>query len=179
MGKKRRGSIPTEVEEELAELEIINADAVDDGRIATRTRKETECANEDLALRLAALADADIIRLELGGELESTVLQLAHAGKDNARRRLVLRVKTLLRYLDTAPIESALIGRGPAEVRIAELERTRKQLVNGTDADLFAFSEQHPTVDRGQLRQLVRQSRGEGAKARRAFKSLFQVLKDI
>ena len=179
MGKKKRGSIPPNREDELAEIEAEFGDeAFEEGRLEPKVRKAQEKVLGALTLRLAKLTPSDLDRLGLDSELHEAIRLLQKAGNDPSRRRLVKRSRKVLRGCDVEAIEQALEGRGPAEAKTAQLERYRKNLIAGDDAILHAYVEAHPGVDRKRLRQLIRKARGETPQAAKAFKNLFVLLKE-
>ena len=62
------------------------------------------------------------------------------------------------------------------------LEAIRDRLVDGDDAALAEVIAEHPQVDRQHLRSLVRQARlerGTPSKPPRAFREIFQLLKEL
>ena len=95
-----------------------------------------------------------------------------------ARNRNMRRLKSLIRGLDDLEaLEAGLAEETPSERRARELERWRTRLIEGSDADLQAFVDAHPTADRTAIRNLCRACRKEDEKALRASKALFQLLK--
>ena len=179
MGKKRRGSIPPNREDELAEIEAeFGEDAFEEGRLEPKVRKAQEKVLGALTLRLAKLTPSDLARLGLDSELHEAITLLQKAGQDPSRRRLVKRSRKILRDCDVDAIEQALAGRGPAEERTAQLERDRKNLIAGDDSVLHDYVQAHPGMDRKRLRQLIRQARGDSPQAAKAFKNLYVLLKE-
>ena len=139
-------------------------------------RRETKALGE-LAVRLVALVPSKRARLPLSDELRQEIERLGGLRADGGRRRQLKRVIGLLREADAEAIEAAMVGRDPEDTRLHMIERWRTRLIAEGDPAIQAFVDGHDDVDRGQLRALVRQSGGEGDKAARARKRLFQVLK--
>lgn len=148
--------------------------------IVRTTHREIRAADArigDLAEQL--LARRPIARAPLGlpTVLEQTLLEHGRLS-GGARNRNMRRLKSLIRGLDDlSALEAALADETPAERRSRELERWRSRLLRGTDADVQAFVDDHPTADRTVIRTLVRAARREGDKGLKASKKLYQVLK--
>lgn len=143
-----------------------------------RTAERDEARELDaLALRLAGLTTGQRAALPLDQDLLAELQLLSDLSGQSAHRRQLLRVQGLLRAADLDTLQAALAGDTPEAARIRVLERLRQSLLDGSDDDLQAFVDRHPRADRQVLRGLIRQARGEGPRARKASKKLFQRLK--
>lgn len=145
-----------------------------------RDRNEERSQEKELralALRLAAMTPAQRQQLPLDELLLDEIVHLAGLGRKSAHRRQLLRVQGLLRLEDLDPLLAHLEGATEDRGRLLGLERWRARLLEGGDADLSAYIEAHPSVDRQRLRALIRQARREGHGGKDAARRLFQLLK--
>jgi len=136
--------------------------------------------NEALSVLTHRLIDLPVgrrSRLPVGDELKDAITHLIDLGGQSATRRQMLRVKHLLRGEDHEAVEAFLAGDSDDSARGYSLERWQATLLEGGDDALQAFLDKYPSGDRQQLRNLLRQARGEGPAAARAAKRLFQAMK--
>tara|TARA_B110000037_G_C16939552_1_gene432151 strand:- start:27 stop:572 length:546 start_codon:yes stop_codon:yes gene_type:complete len=180
MSRRSKGSIPTTVGDEMREIEEFYADDETYGTdLSTGELNALEERFHNLGKRLGSLTVPQLIKLELDSELEDTVALFIAAANGPAKRRIMQRIRTLIRATGHEAVESALNGKGPADDNTELLEFTRKKLISGDDTLLHDFVLAHPSIDRGQLRQQIRSARGEGAKAKKAFKHIYVLLKEV
>ena len=180
MSRRSKGSIPTAVADEMQEIEVLYADDDTYGTdLSSGQLNELEERYHQLGKRLGSLTVTQLHRLELDSELQETVEIYISAGNGPAKRRVMQRIRTLIRANGHEEVEAALDGRGPAEDNTALLEYTRKKLISGDDKALHNFISEHPSIDRSQIRQLIRSARGDGAKANKAFKNIYVLLKSV
>jgi len=148
--------------------------------VERRDRNELRAQNqalEELALRLASMTVGERQRLPLDEYVLDEIELLARLGPKSARRRQLLRVQAHLRAADLDALEAALAGAGQDDAKLNALERWRSKLIDGGDDALTAFVDAHPSADRQRIRALIRQARKQGPAAKKAARSLFQVLK--
>lgn len=146
---------------------------------ASRTqRKKEDHARQKLGERLVTLPAEQLDRMGLPEELRQAVSAAAQTTANVARRRHVKHVGTVLRRIDTAPIESALAGidRGDDEQALAfkKVEAWRDRLRGGDTALIDEILSACPEAERQRLTQLARNARreleaGKGGKASRAL----------
>ena len=130
-----------------------------------------------LANRIAALSEGQRRVLPLDDATREQ-LELLVRADGASRRRLLMRVKGLLGAGDLPGLQAALAGDGPTDVRDRECIRWRTRLVDGDDAVLQLFVEDHPAADRQAIRASVRDSRGVGPGAERARTRLLELLRE-
>jgi|GEM_PF-5208768 len=180
MSRRSKGSIPTAVSDELREIEELYADDETYGsELSQGELNALEDHFQALAKQLTSLSLAELERLKLDSELQKTVEIYINAGNGPAKRRTMQRIRTLIRAVGYQELEAALNGDGPGDENTALLEFTRKKLVAGDDDYLHNFAVQHPKLDRQRLRQLLRGARGEGDKAKKAYKAIYVLLKEV
>jgi ribosome-associated protein len=149
----------------------------------TKRKKEAE-ALQELGEELVRLTPAQIRDIPLPSEISEAVA-FAKTLKRGALRRQLQYIGTLMRQYDTAPIQEALQNIQDGDYKKAavfqELEEWRTELMEGNEALMEDILRRHPTSDRQQLTQLVRNAvkERENNKPPRAFRDLFRYLKKI
>ena len=170
MAKKNRGF--TWVREDVNEAPLAPAQRRD-----IHEERALKSHLKALAQRLVAVKPEQRARLPLDAELLAAVEVLAAQGPKPSRRRQLLRVQRLLRERDLAAVEAALEGGLSAEPgHHPAVVAWQQRLSDDGDAAIQEFIRTHPSADRQQLRALTRQARGEGKAARRAKRSLLQII---
>jgi ribosome-associated protein len=133
-----------------------------------------------LGQQLAELNDEQRATLPLPELLAKAIADYRRITAHEAKRRQGQYIGRLMRSFDATELEDALAGieRNSAAARFAhhETERWRDRLI-ADDAELTAYVAQHPTVDRSQLRALIRAAR-KRADDPTAFRALFRYLRD-
>lgn len=141
-----------------------------------------------LAEALAALSEAELARVPLDDELREEVRRTRAVTSHIARKRQTQFLAKQMRKLDDdalAPIRRALAyDRENAQREAAALhrvERWRERLLAEGDDALGEYIAEHPSADRRQLRQLVRNALAErkANKPPHAYRELFRELRDI
>lgn len=136
-----------------------------------------------VVVELLTLTELDALALPLGEVVERSVREYFAISRKAlpARKRLADRMVREVRGSSLDELEAALgLGNSPRSAKdgaMMALEARRSELLEGGDAALDAWVEEHPTADRQQLRQLIRQARKDGGHGR-AFKRLFAMLRD-
>lgn len=118
-------------------------------------------------------------------EVVAAIVECKRITKGNARKRQLGYIGKLIRQVDIEPI-TALLDRFDASSRahvthFHQLEVWRDKLVAEDKSTLGEILEQYPTIERQQLRQLVRNAVSERQKEIQpavAFRKLFQFLKN-
>lgn len=150
----------------------------------TQLKKEA-AALQKTGEKLVRLADDQLNRMKLPTALVEAIQAVRPMKSHGARRRQMQYIGTLMRRLDVAPIEQALMEIEQGAYRQAQafhrIEAWRDQLVAGNDAVVDEILETFPDVDRQRLGQLVRSARKE--KQRKAppksARNLFRYLKQL
>ena len=142
----------------------------------------------DLAETLASLSDAELSRVPLAEEIRDEVVRTRAVTSHIARKRATQFLAKQLRKLDDAdiePIRAALDNdRAKAHHETAALHRLetwRTRLIDEGDAALDELLAVHPSADRQQLRQLVRNARAERDREKplHAYRELFRALREL
>lgn len=146
-------------------------------------RKKNMLDLQAMGEELVSLSREQLGKIALPEILLDAVLQAKRITKHEARRRQGQYIGRLMRDVDAGEIRAYLDQiRGKSTALTAyhhRLERWRDTLI-ADDAALEEFAAEHPGCDIQHLRQLLRNARKERdeAKAPRAFRRLFQVLKE-
>ena len=141
-------------------------------------------ALQTLGEKLVELSSEQIQQLELPSDLESAILQARSITQHGARRRQLQYIGRLMRNTDATEIQNRydnLTQHSAAAVNLLHrAEKWRERLIAEGDAALEEFINQHPQVDRQQLRLLVRTARQEHTqnKPPRAFRKIFQLIRN-
>ena len=143
-------------------------------------RKRDAQRKKALGVRLADLNDEQRAALRLPDALAQAIVDYRRIASNEARRRQAQFIGSLMRSIDTEPIERALddLNRVSAQARYThhETERWRERLV-ADEAALTDYLNAFPTTDRTRLRMLVRAAR-KGGNDPTAFRALFRFLRD-
>jgi ribosome-associated protein len=140
-----------------------------------------------LAETLSSMSDAELAHVPIDEELRDEVLRTRAVTSHIARKRQNQFLAKQMRKLDEDTLESirhALANdREKAHreaVALHHLERWRERLLDEGDAALGQFIAAHPSADRQQLRQLVRNALAErkANKSPHAFRELFRALRE-
>lgn len=139
---------------------------------------------QELGEKISKLAPANWQSMPITERLLDALEESRRITQNEARRRHVQFLGKLMRDEDIEAIQEALDLLDPSSEaygrKIKQLELWRQKLVDD-DASLNAYIDLHPTVDRQQLRNLVRNARKEvtasEAKPGNHFKKLFQFLR--
>ncbi len=146
-------------------------------------RKRQATLLQKLGKRLTELKAEDLEQLALPEELLKAIADYQRFPSFEAKRRQLQFIGKLMRELDTDLVEEHL-GRldgtsAAARYEFHSLERWRERLLTEDDA-LTDFLDEHPHVDRQQLRLLIRrarEARDEQAQ-KTAARTLFRFLRD-
>ena len=142
-------------------------------------------ALQSLGEQLVELAPNQVKKIEMPQDLLEAVLFAQTLKKNEARRRQLQFIGTLMREVDTEPIRKALDeishGRSLEAQLFRKLEEWRDGLVDGKDELLEDIMSQFPHADRGQLRRLVLNSRKEKQenKPPKSSRALFRYMRDL
>ncbi len=133
-----------------------------------------------LGQQLAELNDDQRAALPLPETLAVAITDYRRIGAHEAKRRQAQFIGRLMREIDVTAIENALadLARTSAAARFAhhETEIWRDRLI-AEDVALAEYVGAHPTVDRTQLRKMIRRAR-KHVDDPTAFRALFRFLRD-
>ena len=138
-----------------------------------------------LGEEMSELSAAQLKMLELPESIHKAVTQVAGMPLKGARKRLLKYIAAQLHKIDVEPIQEKLArlknksAHAVREHHIVEHWRDRL-IAEGNDA-LTALLDEHPEVDRQQIRQLIRnaQKEAETAKPPKSSRMLYRYLKDL
>ncbi len=154
-------------------------------KISRTQKKKVALAIQKVGERLVRLNQAQLKRLDLPAELREAVGMARTLKKHEARRRQMQYIGSLMRQIDTRPIEAALEDMAKHHDEQArqfkQVERWRDELVAGDGARFKWLTQNFPSLDRQQLMQLVRHTRANSAEPirRRAGRKLFRYLRQL
>ncbi len=163
---------------------IEDKDTLDAPLSRTRQKKEDH-ARQMLGERLVDLSENQLERIGLSDEILEEVILAGKTTSHGARRRQIKYIGSLLRNIDTTPIEKALeiIDRGDYEQKAAfkKIETWRDKLKEGNMGLIDEILTECPMAERQQLSQLARNAKKEFEENRgtKASKALFRYLKQI
>ncbi|WP_105188017.1 ribosome biogenesis factor YjgA [Pseudoalteromonas sp. T1lg48] len=141
----------------------------------------------ELGIEIANLSKKQREKLPLSPDLEAA-MDLADRLKDKKdayRRHLNYIAKTLRSTTNVEDIHQAMAiitnKNNQKDVIINHIEQIRDDLISKGDASLNALLEEYPQLERQRMRQIIRQAAKEvkQEKPGKAFKELFQILKDL
>lgn len=165
---------------------IAHSELADEGPSKSQRKRESH-ALQDLGEELVNLGKDALARVPMPDNLERAVRDCRKITAHEGRRRQMQYVGKQMRTLDESEVEAIrraldiINGVSKAETaKLHALERWRERLL-AKDEALTELLTQHPEADAQQLRTLVRNARREQAaqKPPKAFRELFQVLKDL
>lgn len=140
-----------------------------------RGAREEGAALKELAIGLSRLPPERRAALTLDPDVRAQLEALAALPQDGAWQRQIRRVATLLRGEDVDELQAVLAGKGPQDAFAQAGKAWLRRLLPSGDDALQPLLDLHSSLDRQQLRTLLRQARTEGEagqKARRRFVEL-------
>ncbi|CAB1370723.1 ribosome biogenesis factor YjgA [Denitratisoma oestradiolicum] len=146
--------------------------------------KREMTALQDMGEQLVALSADQLKKIELPDNLRSAVREAQRISSHGARRRQMQYIGKLMRGIEPAPIQAALDEINgvstAANARLHWLESQRQRLLEN-EAVIGEIARNHPATDIQHLRQLRRNAlkEQEQGKPPRAFREIFQVLKEL
>lgn len=142
-------------------------------------------ALQELGVQLTELSAAQLQKIPMPEELLDAVLFAKTLSKNQARRRQLQYIGTIMRSLDPEPIRKALDDlarrRTRAAVWFQQLEKWRDGLVEGQDELIEEILIHLPGAERQRLRQLVLNARKEKelGKPLKTSRTLFRYLQEL
>jgi ribosome-associated protein len=147
--------------------------------------KRDMLALQSLGEQLVELSSGQISKIEMPQDLRDAVLLAKTLKKNEAWRRQMQYIGTLMREADPEPIREALdeISRGqrPDAQLFRKIEQWRDRLVDEDDGFLEEILDHLPDADRQRLRQFVFNARREkeGNKPPKSSRALFRYLREL
>lgn len=157
-------------------------------------KSRTQKKNEDKALektgkQLMALSSEQLDQLDLPEELDDAIATARITQKHGARRRQVKYIRTLLRQIDSDPIQQILENLQFDDLQktlsFQKIEKWRDELREGNEQIVEEILAACPKGDRQLLLKLARNARNEYKEARdkkssiKASRMLFRYLREI
>ncbi|OOF52503.1 ribosome biogenesis factor YjgA [Rodentibacter trehalosifermentans] len=139
---------------------------------------------KQLGEKLVNLTKNNLSKVPLDEALLDAI-ELAQRLQKEARRRQLQYIGKLLRGIDVSPIRDALDKienkHLQQQAMLHKLEILRDELVEKGDVALAELFNEYPSVDRQQLRNLIRAAQKERAqnKPSKAHREIYQLLKDL
>ena len=161
----------------------IDLDNAYDGPSKSQVKRDMD-ALQAIGEALVALSRDQIRRMDLPENLREAVLEAQRITSFGAIKRQKQFIGKLMRSVDAAPIRAQLDAlRGDSDAHNAwahRLERWRDKLIANDDS-LADLLDEYPQADIQALRQAIRNARKEQEQAKppKAFRQIYQMLKDI
>jgi ribosome-associated protein len=147
--------------------------------------KKKAIALQKIGEKLVQLSDEQLRRMDLPARLIDAIGDIRSMTAHGARRRQMQYIGSLMRSVDAAPIEKALmeIEQGGYQRARAfhRVEAWRDRLVDGDDEAMAEIMDAFPQADRQRLGQLVRSARKEKQKKKspKSARNLFRYLREL
>jgi len=149
-------------------------------------RKREATAAQDLGARLIELRESELLALDLPERLYDAIVLAKRITSRGGLARQRQYIGKLMRDIDPAPIEAALVAESHGHVLDAEkhkrLEAWRTRLLTEGPAALDDLMKWRPAADRKALQLLITKATGErvdsGSKTA-ASRELFRTLRDL
>jgi ribosome-associated protein len=148
-------------------------------------RKKEAIALQKIGEKLIQLSDEQLRRMDLPAEIIEAIVDIRPMTSHGARRRQMQYIGSMMRDVDAAPIEQALLEIEQGEYQRARefhrLEAWRDRLVDGDDAAMTEILDVFPQANRQRLGQLVRSARKEkqNNKPPKSARNLFRYLREL
>lgn len=161
-------------------------DLADDENYVSKSQIKRELeALQKLGKELIALTPQQLTKIKLDPDLLDAI-QFAHriSNKREALRRHIQYIGKIMRHVDSEAIEEQLaILRNEsiyAKTQLHQLEKLREELIEQGDERLSQLLNEHPELDRQNLRQWIRQAQKEkqSNKTPKASRALFKYLRE-
>jgi ribosome-associated protein len=147
--------------------------------------KREMLALQSLGEQLVELSPSQISKIEMPPDLREAVLFARKIKKNEAWRRQMQYIGTLMRDADPEPIRKAVDeisrGHGLDAQLFQDLEQWRKGLIEGNDEFLEDIVNRFPDADRKHLRRLTFNARKEREESKppHAARALFRYLREL
>jgi ribosome-associated protein len=160
-----------------------NENEQDIEHVSKSQMKREMLALQELGEKLVALSADQLGQMDLPTTLADALSQAQSIKKHGAKKRQLQYVGRLMRDVDADDIQNQLdkLTRQSVESinQLHKIEKWRERLISDGDAALTEFLTEYPTVDRQQLRTLVRSAIQEREKGKppKFFRKIFQFIK--
>ena len=152
----------------------------------SKTQKKIEAHSlQELGAKLLKLSQAQLKEIDIPEEvLDALTLARTIKSREGLRRQMQF-VGSLMRKIDSEPIQQAVDqieqGNYRKALEFKETEQWRDELISGNNELLEEILENHINADRQQLSQLVRNARKEAENNRppKSSRVLFRYLREI
>ena len=139
-----------------------------------------------LGERLVALSASQLANMPINDERLLEAVQLAQRIKSHSgRRRQLQYIGKLMRSIDPEPLKNAFAEidgqRQEEAARFHQLEALRDALLNDGDSAIGIVAQRYAQVDRGHLRQLLRNHQREQSEQKplSAARAIFRYLREL
>jgi len=158
------------------------------GRPSKSALKRQSHDLQELGKQLLAMPDSRLAGIDMPERLRDALDAWKKTKSFEGKRRQLQFIGKVMREVDAEPLREAVaayqLGHARDALQLHQIERWRLALINDEADALTSWMAEFPETDVQQLRNLVRQARKDAAAAPeqrngRAFRELFQVLKDI
>jgi ribosome-associated protein len=158
----------------------LNIKSDDDLPLSKSQRKRDMTALQEMGETLVRLPAAQLEKIPLDPVLAEAIVHARNLTSHGAIRRQIQYIGKLMRFVDTAIIQSALdkveSKNKQSKVQFHFIERWRDKLIAEDDAAVHAFLEAFPESGRQHLRQLVRNAKKRAAAETALFRYLRKVI---
>jgi len=150
----------------------------------TQKKREAE-ALQDLGAKLVKLSKDQLADIDLSAELRDAVQFAKTIKSHGALKRQMQFIGTLMRKIDSEPIEEAISnieeGNYKKAAAFKETEQWRDELIAGNKNRMEEIMTNYPLAERQQLTQLIRNAvkERENNKPPKASRALFRYLTTI
>jgi ribosome-associated protein len=150
----------------------------------TKAKHEVE-ALQRLGERLIELSKEQIKSMAIPDDLKREVLFAKTITRHGAKRRQLQYIGSIMRDIDPESVVTAIdrlsMARAMASSKFKKMEQLRDELIQGNQASLDSFIDDHPQADRQRLRQLARNAKNEIAaeKPPKSSRALFKYIREI
>lgn len=136
-----------------------------DGIKSKSQLKRDMLALQDIGVALTKLPVEQLAKIPLSDKLRETILETPNIKKHGAIKRHMQFIGKLMRMDESEAIlaayEKLQEEQNDSARRSRQIEYWRDELIKGDKEKLDAFISQHPTIDRQQLNQLIRNCQKE------------------
>lgn len=139
----------------------------------------------EIAEEMTALSESQLSNLNLPEQIYKSIREAAGMPHKAARKRLLKFITANLRKIDLEPVKEQLAklkNQSAHAVREHhQVERWRDRLINEESDALTELLNQHPSADRQQLRQLIRNAKKEQAEEKppKSSRQIYRYLKTL
>lgn len=152
----------------------------------SRTQKKNEAKSlQKLGEQLVSISSEQLEGIDISDDLRNAVIIAGKTKSHGAKRRQLQYIGTLMRNIDSEPIQNALenfrLGDHKKILAFKKIEKWRDELKEGNRVLIEEILKNCPDAERQRLTQLARNTRNEyeAGKGVKSSKILFRYLKQI